>query len=313
MEEHNPNKIEEEIDFQAVAKTPIRWFGLIYPYFIVLIIFGGLYYVVNLDNVALNKIKPQYVDSTKFPKDIAAKKGVTLAGVNIAEIVKPDDKIIAKGKELFKSTCSSCHGEEGKGDGAAGASLNPKPRNFTSKDAWINGRKIADIYKTLEEGIPGSGMVAYEYLPVEDKFALIHYIQSIMPDIPQNTAEELAILDDTYSLSKGRIMPNQIPVAKALKILSKEAEPIHEANMLVASLIETHKSDPSFDVFDRVCSNKQKAINYLQKSNIWKTSNSSFANYIASNINNNGFKPLALKLNDEQINGMRSFLARFFE
>ena len=41
---------------------------------------------------------------------------------------------IAKGKALYegKGTCFNCHGKEGKGDGPAGAILNPSPRNFTN-------------------------------------------------------------------------------------------------------------------------------------------------------------------------------------
>lgn len=41
---------------------------------------------------------------------------------------------IAKGKAIFegKGTCFNCHGTSGKGDGPAGAILNPTPRNFTN-------------------------------------------------------------------------------------------------------------------------------------------------------------------------------------
>lgn len=37
---------------------------------------------------------------------------------------------LQKGQEIFLQNCSSCHGEKGAGDGAAAASLNPKPRNY---------------------------------------------------------------------------------------------------------------------------------------------------------------------------------------
>jgi len=37
-----------------------------------------------------------------------------------------------------------------------------------------NGREIAALFKTLQEGIPGSGMSAYEFLPVEERFAIIY-------------------------------------------------------------------------------------------------------------------------------------------
>ncbi|MEO8603407.1 MAG: c-type cytochrome [bacterium] len=32
---------------------------------------------------------------------------------------------------IFKSRCTMCHGPGGKGDGPAGAALNPKPRDMT--------------------------------------------------------------------------------------------------------------------------------------------------------------------------------------
>lgn len=37
---------------------------------------------------------------------------------------------LAKGKEIFVGSCSPCHGMSGAGDGAAAASLNPKPADF---------------------------------------------------------------------------------------------------------------------------------------------------------------------------------------
>lgn len=68
MEDFNNKNIEEEINFQNVLKTPIRWFGIVYPYFIILIVIGGLYYVSNLNSINENKIKPTVIDSTRIKK-----------------------------------------------------------------------------------------------------------------------------------------------------------------------------------------------------------------------------------------------------
>ena len=36
------------------------------------------------------------------------------------------------GKDLYDQNCASCHGDAGAGDGPAGASLDPKPRNYSA-------------------------------------------------------------------------------------------------------------------------------------------------------------------------------------
>jgi len=42
----------------------------------------------------------------------------------------PSAEAIAEAKTIFANRCSPCHGPSGKGDGAASAGLNPKPRDF---------------------------------------------------------------------------------------------------------------------------------------------------------------------------------------
>lgn len=312
MEENNPKNIEEEIDFENVAKSPIRWFGTIYPYFIILIIIAGLYYVTNLNTINENKIKPTIADSTKFKKELATKTAVMIAGVDVALISKSTPELTAKGKELYSASCASCHGAEGKGDGIAGAGMNPPPRNFTSKEEWTNGKSIADMFKTLEEGIAGTGMVAYEYLPVADRFAMIHFIHSLMSEFPENTPDELAALDATYSLSKGRVMPNQIPVAKALKLIAAEnSETINRA-IALASIINVNKSALPQNVYSAF-GDLKKLSYFLMKSDVWMNSNADFRNYISPTINVNGFKPSALSLSEEQTGILRSFLIELYK
>ncbi|WP_460637536.1 c-type cytochrome [Larkinella harenae] len=41
---------------------------------------------------------------------------------------------LAQGEELFMEFCSSCHGETGHGDGAAGRALGAKPADFHAPD-----------------------------------------------------------------------------------------------------------------------------------------------------------------------------------
>jgi cytochrome c553 len=62
----------------------------------------------------------------------------------------------AKGAETFKTMCASCHGEKGKGDGAAAAALNPKPANFTDP---VRAASVTDeyVYKMIKDGGAANG------------------------------------------------------------------------------------------------------------------------------------------------------------
>lgn len=57
----------------------------------------------------------------------------------------------------FSSLCSSCHGTDGKADGAAAAAMNPKPRNFHDK-AWQAKVDDAHIAKVIKEGGASVGL-----------------------------------------------------------------------------------------------------------------------------------------------------------
>ncbi len=46
--------------------------------------------------------------------------------------VRADSASLARGKKLFKTNCASCHGTRGRGDGPAGAALNPRPTDLTA-------------------------------------------------------------------------------------------------------------------------------------------------------------------------------------
>jgi mono/diheme cytochrome c family protein len=71
----------------------------------------------------------------------------------------------AKGKEFYAKSCSTCHGPAGKGDGAAAAALNPKPKDLTDK-AYVS--KLDDTYLT---NIIGKGGAAVGKSPLMPPFS----------------------------------------------------------------------------------------------------------------------------------------------
>lgn len=305
--EHKNKKIEEEINFKNVLKTPIRWFGIIYPYFLFLIVVGGLFYVSNLNSINENKIKPAIIDSTRLKSELPVRKAVRIEGVNVNEIAKPTAELIAKGRELYLASCASCHGNEGRGDGIAGAALVPPPRNFMQKDGWTNGMTLSDMFKTLEEGIAGTGMAAYEYMPVADRFAIIHFIHSLMGEYPENTPEELEQLNIKYKLADGRVLPNQIPVEKALKIIAEENLPLLNKSIAYGKVININRK--TIGSIARVISKEEVAAYYLSKSDLWKRSNNDFREYVSIGLPDNGFNPGINLLSEEETAQLRTFLA----
>lgn len=67
---------------------------------------------------------------------------------------------IAKGKAIYegKGTCFNCHGKSGKGDGPAGAILNPTPRDFTNPKFHKN-RTDGEMFWVIKNGSAGTAMV----------------------------------------------------------------------------------------------------------------------------------------------------------
>lgn len=58
---------------------------------------------------------------------------------------------VAKAQEVFTQRCVPCHGSTGAGDGAASASLDPKPRAF-SDPAWQSSVTDEHIEKIIKFG-----------------------------------------------------------------------------------------------------------------------------------------------------------------
>ena len=254
---NNKNKIEDEIQFKDILKSPLRMFGWIYPYFFVVIFIVGLFYIKNLDLISLNEIPPA-LESKSIP-EIEMERGGMTPPVNLELISAPTNDLIQKGKELYEVNCLSCHGETGLGDGPAGLVMNPKPRNFLDTDEWTNGRTFSDAYKTLEEGILENGMAAYEIIPPEDRIAMIHYMRTFA-DFPEITDDEVTTLDMTYGLSMGRTTPNSIPVGLAMNAVASEMENLVDRVAYLVRYFENHPDEPGASLLESKSYNIEKSL-----------------------------------------------------
>jgi mono/diheme cytochrome c family protein len=88
---------------------------------------------------------------------------------------------IKKGKMIYTSRCSFCHGTTGKGDGPAGATLKPPATNFTTPDFW-KAATPDTIKAVIENGKPHTAMVSFKAsLKTEQVDDLITYLETFKP------------------------------------------------------------------------------------------------------------------------------------
>jgi mono/diheme cytochrome c family protein len=159
-----------------------------------------------------------WLDPTDYPP---AHKQV-IPPLDPKTVMTPNPELLEHGRAIYARTCAACHGAEGRGDGPGSKGLNPKPRNFTEPSGWKNGTRLEDIYRTLDEGIKGSAMVAYKDLRRKDRMALVHLVQSLGAfDHGPSDPQAHDALAKSFATA-GEIIPNRIPVRKAMDKLSQE-------------------------------------------------------------------------------------------
>ena len=307
MENGKKNIIED------LKAHPVKILGLIYPYILIIGVGIGMFYYSKLDKIGMNKIPPVISDTTSGIKDLTLKEPSVTPKADVVELVKPSQALIEKGKTLFTTNCVSCHGANGKGDGAAAASLTPKPRNFTSNKGWINGPKISGIYKTLSEGITGSAMVAFGTLTPEDKFSLAQYIRStFVQNPPAVTQDEITDLEQTYHLAQGETNPGQIPIKDAMMFVEKEGHLKYQEVKNVLNQITSDSNNNGAIIFDRVTNNKIRALSVLSSTNEWHSNEQAFIDLVVNELSEDGFNDNVHSLTDSEWNTLYTYMSKYF-
>ncbi|MBU0475971.1 MAG: cytochrome c [Bacteroidetes bacterium] len=304
----NKRKIESEINYKALIKKPIRLFGLVYIYFFVVALAIGLYYLNVMDTSSFNTVPGTSLDTLNIVREINTKVGGIKPAMDLGLITNPTANLIASGKKQYEAVCASCHGIEGKGDGVAAVALNPKPRNFHSADGWTNGRTFYDIYTTVNNGVPGTGMTAYEFISPEERVAIIQYIRTFA-DYPKVTEAEVKDkLDATYKLSAGVVDPNNIPIQKAITLISDENQKSIDLAVSISQKIEADSGDNAI-LFKNNVQNIEKAV-YVYLTKLDKIDYNSFAQAIVADPVALGYRASVINLLDKDLQSIYLYLKR---
>jgi cytochrome c oxidase cbb3-type subunit 3 len=96
---------------------------------------------------------------------------------NSVKLLVSDTKVLAKGKEIFTEKCVACHGADGQG--GVGPNL--------TDEFWIHGGTIDAIFKTIKNGVPEKGMIAWKSLLNSNEMQDVsNYIASLAGTNPLN-------------------------------------------------------------------------------------------------------------------------------
>jgi high-affinity iron transporter len=88
---------------------------------------------------------------------------------------------VAAGQQIYNKQCAGCHGDTGKGDGAMGEELNPKPSNLADAD-WKHGSTDGEIFTLIRDGSQKTGMKAFKAkLTTHQIWDVVNYVRSLGP------------------------------------------------------------------------------------------------------------------------------------
>jgi mono/diheme cytochrome c family protein len=224
------------------------------------------------------------------PAEYPPQRGREIPAVDARTLIDYSPALVERGSELFRQDCVQCHGELGRGDGPAAATLNPRPRNFTSPDGWKNGHDLPSIFKTLAEGVKGSSMASFDYLSKADRMALAHYVRAL-GTFSHGTGAQEAVEALTKELSAaGERTPNRIPVSVAMRRLEQEFEASPPLS------VDPADHSAGAEVLRRAVVDPARAAQSLAGLQGWRTAPKELADGVLNGAPANGFSVSAATL-----------------
>ncbi len=127
------------------------------------------------------------VAGRRAPDEIAAihQRFTTALGAEGALAIPAGELSIAAGRQIYETSCASCHGETGMGDGLAAKGMDPPPPAIGDAETMADATP-ALLYRVISVGVPGTQMVAWgSTLSEQQRWEVVAYLQTLHYDARQ--------------------------------------------------------------------------------------------------------------------------------
>jgi cytochrome c oxidase cbb3-type subunit 2 len=141
----------------------------------------SLAYAVREDGSTIDQFRKDRLPALRDEIDA---EWASIKRATIAPEPPADAASVERGHALFATTCASCHGARGVGDGASSYALRDdrsaviRPRDFTT-GVFRSGSTPEDVFIRVKTGLSGTPMPAFANYPDEQIWDLVHFILSL--------------------------------------------------------------------------------------------------------------------------------------
>jgi cytochrome c oxidase cbb3-type subunit 3 len=156
-------------------KMPPWWLGLFYGTIIFSVIYLFAFHMSDIGPSSKEEYDTEIETAKAEVNAYLATVADAIDETNVTALT--DEQELALGKSIFEASCVSCHGKLGEGG------IGP---NMTD-EYWLHGGGIADVFKTIKNGVPEKGMISWaDQLRASDMQRVASYILTLQGTNPPN-------------------------------------------------------------------------------------------------------------------------------